>query len=104
MPDFIGVFPADRVPPQRNEVEALILNTDPAGTVGTHWCALYRDGDRTVIWDSFGRSAKDLFPRIDAEDCDSDQEQAFRENWCGAGCLAWLQVAAALGLDAAKRV
>ena len=104
VPHFVGVFPSDRVPPQRSELEAMVLNVDPAGTVGTHWCGLFRDGERTVLWDSFGRPVAELFPHIDAEGCERDVEQPVEEAWCGAGCLAWLQVAAALGLDAARQI
>ena len=104
IPDFVGGFPSDRVPAQRSETEALIINTDRAGSVGTHWCGLYRDGDRAVIWDSYGRPVSELFPHIDAEDCESDAEQKVRETWCGAGSLAWLLVAAELGVDSAKHV
>jgi hypothetical protein len=104
IPDFVGVFPSDRVPTQRGEVEAMVINVDPTGSAGSHWCGLYRDGDRTVIWDSFGRPVHDLFPDIDAEDCESDAEQKVKENWCGAGSLAWLLVASQLGIDAAKHV
>ena len=98
------MFPSDRVPAQRSEIETMIINTDPEGTLGTHWCGLYRDGERTVIWDSFGRPVSDLFPHIDAEDCERDVEQKVRENWCGAGSLAWLLVAGQLGIDQAKHV
>ena len=100
----MGVFPNDRVPPQSQHTEALIVNTDPFGTAGSHWTALWRSGPKTVFWDSYGRPSSKLLMHIPAEDCESDEEQGKDDRWCGAGCLAWLQVCAELGGDAAKGV
>jgi hypothetical protein len=104
IPNFVGVFPNDRVPPQRHETEALIVNTDPAGTPGTHWTALYRHGPEALFWDSYGRSASELLSSERAKDCERDSEQRLREQWCGAGCLAWLRVCNDLGPAAAQTV
>jgi len=107
VPDFVGVFPNDRVPPQQSETEALIVNTDKAGTPGTHWTALFRSGPRALFWDSYGRPASELLPTALAEtadDCERDSEQRLREQWCGVGCLAWLRVCTELGPAAARTV
>lgn len=27
----------------------MVVNVDPAGTVGTQWCGMFRDGERTML-------------------------------------------------------
>lgn len=51
---FVGVFPADQLPPIQRET-AMIVNTDAHDKEGTHWLAMYvQDEDTLEFFDSFG--------------------------------------------------
>ena len=62
---FLGVFPIDRLPvlPSLNCLNGaggfcMIVNTDPSSLPGTHWLAVYINGDRRKpgeVFDSYGR-------------------------------------------------
>jgi hypothetical protein len=40
---FLGVFASDELPVIKTRPCALILNLDPKGKPGSHWCAIYFD-------------------------------------------------------------
>ena len=52
---FDGVFPSDKIPKKIKPSHFVVLNTDPSGTIGQHWYAIYRH-DRDIIecFDSLG--------------------------------------------------
>lgn len=53
-PLFQGVFPCDMIPLIEGE-GGLIVNTDNSKEKGTHWVALYTNGDGNILYfDSFG--------------------------------------------------
>ena len=55
---FYGTFPCDRLPrslPQEGPT-AYIVNTDHHDEPGTHWIALWSDGNVCEIMDSYGLS------------------------------------------------
>ena len=52
---FDGVFASDKVPKKLKPCHFIVLNTDPSGTVGQHWYAIYRhDKDVIECFDSLG--------------------------------------------------
>ena len=52
---FDGVFASDKIPKKIKPSHFVVLNTDPSGSIGQHWYAIYRH-DRNVIecFDSLG--------------------------------------------------
>lgn len=56
-----GVFAADRIPNVRiNTNYGLIVNTDPHNKPGSHWVAIYGDGDgHTEFFDSYGKPPRE---------------------------------------------
>ena len=52
---FDGVFPSNKVPKKIEVSHFVVLNTDPSGSIGQHWYAIYRH-DKYVIecFDSLG--------------------------------------------------
>ena len=86
-----------------------IVNTlaagDPASTVGHggHWCGLHEASHRRILYDTYARSPRQLFPhwpRIDTVETtdNTDREQRsivgfgddHEDRFCGQACLAWL--------------
>lgn len=60
-PTFLGVFPADRLPPLEwtPRPGSMIVNTDPAGRPGEHWVAFrYGVDGHDEFFDSYGKRAK----------------------------------------------
>lgn len=52
---FRGCFPADRIPYLNDFPYCMVVNTDCAGSPGTHWTALYVDSANHIeYYDSFG--------------------------------------------------
>jgi len=63
-PQFIGVFPIDRLPRlgyghyqdmHRNKTIKMIVNLEPNHLPGNHWVAIYRRAGVGFYFDSFGR-------------------------------------------------
>ena len=52
---FDGVFASDKVPKKIKPSHFIVLNTEPSGSIGQHWYAIYRH-DRFIIecFDSLG--------------------------------------------------
>ena len=44
VPCFIGVFPADKIPPAKGCMKT-IVNLDPANKSGSHWIAIFRSSN-----------------------------------------------------------
>ena len=52
---FDGVFASDKIPRKIQVSHFIVVNTDPSGSIGQHWYALYRH-DKNIIecFDSLG--------------------------------------------------
>lgn len=92
---FVGVFAADKIPSLSNG-EYAIVNLDKTGQAGSHWVALARNGNDTLMYDSFGRHHKKILPMVATSgngsiiNTDKDAEQHISEYNCGARCMAWI--------------
>lgn len=108
--NFAGVFPSDKIPRLNDLRKYAILNLDKSTQAGSHWVAVARDGDRTYIYDSFGRDHRAIIPVLSRSgngriiNTDRDAEQHILETNCGARCLAWLVLIEKYGTDTAKLI
>jgi hypothetical protein len=110
---FKGVFPSDKIPKLNDLAPYAILNLDTSKEPGSHWIAIakYPHENKTIMYDSFGRSDKKIIPTLKNShngiiyDADStDVEQKLLETNCGARCLAFLVVYDRWGEDYAKLI
>ena len=53
-PNFIGIYPCDRLPVIRSNV-SMIINTDISSGPGEHWIAVYVGRNTLYFFDSIGR-------------------------------------------------
>ena len=52
---FDGVFASDKIPKRLKISHFIVVNTEPSGTIGQHWYAVYRhDKDIIECFDSLG--------------------------------------------------
>jgi hypothetical protein len=93
---FRGVFPSDKIPILTNLKPYCILNLDKSTESGSHWVALAKNDNHSILYDSFGRSPTFIIPDLEfsgngkiISDMD-DSEQKITETDCGARCIAWL--------------
>ena len=56
VPNFIGVFPRDRLPRVTRGTFSFVFNTDPGNKPGKHWVAVYVTSERTDYFDSTGKA------------------------------------------------
>jgi hypothetical protein len=96
---FIGCYPSDRIPRLRNGPfpHCMIVNTDPIGSIGSHWCALYVQSPSTVeFYDSLGDwppMSKPIaeylarFPCVQKSDIALQSEKS---SACGKHCIYFL--------------
>jgi hypothetical protein len=107
---FKGVFPSDKIPRLNDLSPYCILNLDTSKESGSHWVALAKNGDHSVLYDSFGREHPKIIPRLRYSgngkivDTDRDAEQKVLETNCGARCLAWLCIFDKHGEDMAMLI
>ena len=107
---FKGVFPSDKIPKLNALSPYCILNLDSSKESGSHWVALARCDDHSVLYDSFGRKHQQIIPVLRYSgngriiDTDLDPEQKIEETNCGARCLAWLCIFDKYGEDIAKLI
>ena len=94
---FIGVFPADRLParlPTRRPL-LMVCNTDPHYRRGTHWIAIYLGSNsRGEYYDSFGQAPPPVFERYMNKLCTSwiindRQPQSAACPFCGQYCISY---------------
>ena len=97
-----GVWASDTLPQKLKKPMYYISNTDPSGEVGEHWIGIHRG----FVYDSFGRSAKQLSCHLTGRNLrktDEEPEQDISEQNCGQRSLAWLLVAKKFGIDIASK-
>lgn len=96
---FVGVFPSDAIPKLKPGTCA-IANVDKTGDPGSHWVALTHG----LFYDSFGRKHKSLVAhaKLKQKDTDLDREQEYKQENCGARCVAFLIVSLVYGDSVAK--
>ena len=89
-----------------------ILNNDYEGP-GIHWLAFYVKDKQFYVWDSYGRSMKEIVPvlekklksqRIRYQSNDRDRNQTDTQKDCGSRCFAWLEIVHNLGIRKAMKV
>jgi hypothetical protein len=107
---FKGVYPSDKIPRLSDLAPYCILNLDTSKQSGSHWVALAKDGDRSILYDSFGRHSNEIIPSLRYSgngkivDTDRDAEQKILEANCGARCLSWIWLYDTHGADVAKLI
>ena len=111
---FKGVYPSDKIPKLNDLAPYAILNLDTSKEPGSHWIAIAKHPheNRTIMYDSFGRSDKKIIPdlqkshngRIYDARADVKIEQNILEANCGARSLAFLVVYDKWGEEVAKLI
>lgn len=107
---FKGVYPSDLIPKLTNNKCCCILNLDKSGQPGTHWIAIYKFGNKTLCYDSFGRRNTQIITNLKFSgngkiyDTERDEEQKIMETNCGARCLSFLWCCKNYGFDLAKNI
>ena len=93
---FRGVFASNHIPRLNDLTPYCILNLDKSTEPGSHWVALAKTGDNSILFDSFGRDHKQILPNLwysgngrifSTED---DPEQKITEENCGAHVISFL--------------
>ena len=106
---FRGVFPANSEPAMDGTTHFLIINTMNRPP-GQHWTGLYREGNKQILYDSFGRSKGEgdlhLLSRYEVTEEDAEQpiSQHPELQYCGQACLAFGLVCQNSGMKAAKYI
>ena len=94
---YKGTFPSDKIPKLNDLTPYCVLNLDKSKEPGSHWVALAKYGNDSILYDSFGRDNKQIIPSLRYSgngriiDTDKDSEQKIKETNCGARCIAWLK-------------
>ena len=107
---FVGVFPSDRIPKLTKTSPYCILNLDSSDGPGSHWIALAYSGDKSMVYDSFGRKHIKIIPTLKSSgngvviDTDRDPEQDIAETNCGARSISWLLLYDTYGPGMAKLI
>ena len=107
---FSGVYPADKIPCLNSIKKYAILNLDKSTEPGSHWVAIAKHNNTTLLYDSFGRDHKKIIPALAKSgngkiiNTDRDAEQDILETNCGARCLAWLILMDYSGAKIAKLI
>jgi hypothetical protein len=103
-PKYRGCYSLDTIPKLRNN-ESCIFNLDKSNQPGSHWMGLYKDKNKNVIYDSFGRSSKKLkIPLKLYVDTEHDAEQHVVETNCGARCIAFIACCYTLPMDEVLKI
>lgn len=93
---FKGVYPSDKIPKLNDLSPYAILNLDTSKESGSHWVAIAKYGNKTYLYDSFGRKDTQIIPNLEFSgngriiNTDNDIEQNINQMDCGARSLAWL--------------
>lgn len=107
---FKGVYPSDKIPKLNELSSYAILNLDKSYEPGSHWIAIAKKGNRTYVYDSFGRTHTKIIPNLKYSgngrliNTDRDAEQQIQQTDCGARSLAWLLLFHKWGVKYAKLI
>ena len=112
---WLGVYPADRLPILNAKKCKCIYNADKHDQPGSHWMALYYDKDsgREYSYDSFGRKidSDKVYKNVKKskkvkfkQSQEFDAEQTEEEENCGARCISWLALAGQIPIDDLMRI
>lgn len=96
-PEFLGVFPSDKLPKHISYPCSLVVNTDPSFEKGEHWVCYYFDSNGNAeYFDSYGfpPSNCELFKFLvdngNTFKCNNIQLQGLKSKVCGHYCIAYL--------------
>lgn len=96
--DYLGTFPADKMPKYIRENQCFILNTDSSRSSNKsgHWVSFYKLNSRLYYYDSFARDKVKLSKywknkRLYNANT-KDRDQSFKESSCGSRSLAYLVI------------
>ena len=99
VPDFIGVFPLDKIPTKIVKYPSnFIANTHTANLPGEHWLAVHCTSQGVVhAFDPFGiyypKRLRDILTRMSHPHpvlYNTHRYQNVLEDTCGYYCIAWL--------------
>ena len=99
---FLDVIPSDEFPKYVRQSEMFIINVDPHYKGGSHWCAVYKYGPYFYLYDSFNRKAGQLskyWKHKKIISANTNRDQSYKEDSCGARSLARLCLADKYGPD-----
>jgi hypothetical protein len=94
---YKGTFPSDKIPRLNDLSPYCILNLDKSTEPGSHWVALAKHGNDSILYDSFGRDNKKIIPNLRYSgngqifNTDRDVEQKISQSNCGARSICWLK-------------
>ena len=96
VPNFIGVFPLDRIPATAKMTSSnFIINTHTHNLPGEHWLAVSISNGVGFAFDSFGFYYPESLRSYLRKRCgkvhyNTHQYQEIHEKTCGLYCIAWL--------------
>jgi len=94
---YKGTFPSDKIPKLNDLSPYCILNLDKSTEPGSHWVALAKHGNDSILYDSFARHHKQIIPSLRYSgngriiQPDDDVEQTIKETNCGSRCITFLK-------------
>jgi hypothetical protein len=98
-PNFIGVYPRDRLPKVNRTPVGLVINTDTSAEPGEHWVAIYLDDATGEYFDSFGeRPAFEEIYNFLEKHCPGGWKynafalQGLSSTVCGQHCIFYLRM------------
>jgi hypothetical protein len=105
---FMGTYPADMLPRLSNVRPYCILNLDVSGQPGSHWIACVYEAGGILVYDSFGRSTRNILPGrfkgFKTYDSEKNPEQKVSEDNCGARALTAILMYDSYGADVFLRI
>lgn len=106
--EFAGVFAVDTIKFPKGTKYA-IFNLDTSDEPGSHWMGLTKGTNKWYVYDSFGRSSKEIAPSLFKKglkifDSDRDIEQDIDSQICGPLALSWIFVAQNFGINMAMLI
>ena len=98
VPNFMGVFPLDKIPKNIQTPANFIVNTHTHNLPGEHWLAIsYQNGGIVYAFDPFGfyyppmlKYFLNKMKRTKPVIYNKIQYQDIHEKTCGLYCIAWL--------------
>lgn len=98
VPNFIGVFPLNKIPQGLRAPANFIVNTDTHNLPGEHWLAVsYQKGGIVLAFDPFGifyprllKIKLNQLNRTRPVHYSKIEYQSLFEQTCGLYCIAWL--------------